>query len=281
MLGSLLSPIFVAIFTLTTLLLQHKYADRRTKKHRRLFGVSVILLAATLFVNLFVTCSDNVAKKQLVIKLDSANSKIDTLSVRAVRQGTQVDSLEKMVGRLDSIAVDLFPELPSVLAIDSLGALVREAVSGPIRTSESSIVARITEPRFRPLSSQRRLRLTFEIRQLVSDYAGRIKLLTLWCQEGNRDRILVAKQLSDLLNGAGVTVMFQTGTILGRAGTAPLVFEYDPNDETIIRDLAKTLSTAINGKCEGFRKPGFGRGSIVVRLFGDPLFADDGLAQLR
>ncbi len=238
-------------------------------------------MVAALGANIWLSYDSHSEQERLRENVNMTNSKLDTLGDLADAQRKQIDSLSFLMVRVDSVAREMFPQLPPPAAIDSLGSLLSRIMASQVRAAEDRIVDVINRPRFRPLSQERHLALSLRCRQFLQAYGSQLKGIELKCEEGNRERENFVAYLFGILDSVGLPVRLSRQSTWGRPTNGPLLIEFHSGETDLMLALANALNVVFVAQCDTIARRSIGKGEIALTFLGDPLFGQDGLVHFR
>ncbi|MDE3056646.1 MAG: hypothetical protein KGJ59_01635 [Bacteroidota bacterium] len=272
--------------------LDYKWRDKRTKAFARLRNSLLAIYTLGAIVSVILVVVDDQKSDRVVANLSEIK---DSLSVQAAqstrRELEAISSFNKVSSELidlknslspfQKLASSKFPKDPPELA---LSKLAKGMASLQMRTSrlEQSTAAISTQDVFRPISSQIRNQVLNSLRALKSQFANRLKEVSLYCENGSRARQLFTQQLMDLMKSAGLPVQGVTsGTSFFSGTPPPIQMELNNNDLDMAESLAKVLSPILKTQFSGIKNDKNPKNQISISVFGTPIFSGDGSTEIR
>ena len=280
-----IAPLFVLAVALTQIALEHRWHDRRTKKHRRIRGLLVLLLIISTCATIAVVASDHRSSQKLEeqvsgLRMEAGTRESAAKQERAVLQ-EEVVRLEQKLDPFLKVALARFPNLAPESALQRLSEeidVLRERTM-QLETATESIARR---DHYRPVDAAIRERVVGRLRSLGATGAGDGLAVSIYADTGDRNRQLVAAEFAEILREAGFEVAGPSSGITFSEGVLPSIrFKYHPDDRKDVRAFAEALDGLFAGEVSGRPQESHERGKLAISIYGTPMFAPDGSVTLR
>ncbi len=101
-------------------------------------------------------------------------------------------------------------------------------------------------------------------------------VISIVCEVGNQQRLLVANDLVEMIKAAKISVKFSIEqTFLINPPSSPIRVVYNPNDEALFLKFISSLEGYMGGKVKRTRKKDMQSGMVSLEFFGSPMFFDN------
>lgn len=248
----LLAPLFTLLCALSSIGLQSKWRDKRTKWHRWVVWLLVIFTIGSALVTEYIVFDEHRSKEEMATALSQIQRKEDSLLLESVRQSQQLAHLTQGQADLQQ-QLEPFKRIargqhPTASTDEALRLLASE-LDARFSSLKRATFEAATLDVFRPLTAALRDSIIHSFTNLRDASLSGLLTVGLVCEEGNRDRELVADELLNVLRAAGFRVDgIRHVAILGRGDASPRDLRCHPDNEGIARMLTSALDPLVTAE---------------------------------
>jgi len=268
--------------------LEHKWHDKRTKKHKTIRSFLLLLMiVGFLSASILVVYDDRQSELQVRTLTDLKDNAEKATKDSEKRELKAVEDRERIKEELEELQTRIKPVIKLATkkypTLDINSALVKLADDVQDLQKQNEELRKITKDLaerdyFHPLNSMTKSIVVQRLNQIISSASNREIQITIVSESGNTNRQKVARQLVEILSECGFKTTGPSAAMTFSRGVLPAVrIAVNPADEDIARQLAFALNPYLNVRFSGKAKNDNEQGKISIAIYGDPIFSDDGV----